>query len=74
MLICEELNLVSSANANQLFILMPENVKSEMSVLIFFPPTAFHPNAFCFDASSPILFDIASDHLFYVKHLLQSFS
>jgi len=53
---------------------MPENVKSEMCVLIFFSPTAFHPNAFCFDASSPILFDIASDHLFYVKHLLQSFS
>lgn len=43
-LICKELNVQSSENANQLFILMPENVKSEMSMLIFFPPTAFHPN------------------------------
>ena len=66
-------NVLPTLNANSLFILMPKNVESRNKCVdSLSPSTALHPNTLGFDASFPVIFDIAAQHLFYVKALLQT--
>ena len=52
---------------------MPENVESRNKCVDSLPLlTALHPNAPCLDVLFPVIFDIAVQHLFYVKALLQT--
>lgn len=58
-------NVLPTLNANPLFILVPENVEiRNKCVDSLSPPTALHPNILSFDASFPVIFDIAVQHLF----------
>jgi len=66
-------NVLLALHANPLFMLMPENVESRNTCVdSLAPPTALNPHALSFDVSFPVIFDIAAQHLFYVKALLQT--
>lgn len=66
-------NVLPKRNANSLFTLMPGNAESRNKYVDSLPPlTALHPTAPCLDVLFPVISDIAAQHLFYVKALLQT--